>query len=62
MDITYCFEMCSIGKAASDKFLDLNNSAIDAAIDFGSFTENCFKTCPHKSAHENYKTTKETLQ
>jgi hypothetical protein len=59
MDITYCNEKCPIGIAARDEFLELNNSAFDAAIDFGIFTENCFKTCPHRAAHD--KQTKETL-
>ena len=51
MDITYCFEKCKIGKAASEVFLDLNNSAFDAAADFDNFIENCFSACPYKSAH-----------
>lgn len=51
MDITYCHNECSIGKAASDKFLESNNSAYDAAIDFWHFTDNCFKNCPHKAEH-----------
>lgn len=51
MDITFCNNECSIGKAARDKFLDMNNSAYDAAIDFWAFTDNCFKTCPHKAEH-----------
>ena len=32
MDITYCNDECSIGIAAREKFLDLNNSAYDAAM------------------------------
>jgi hypothetical protein len=55
----FCFEKCSIGKAASDVYLDLNNSAIDAALDFDTFTDNCFKTCPYKSEHKNINTNKE---
>lgn len=51
MDITYCNNECTIGIAAREKFLDLNNSAYDAAIDFWAFTDNCFKTCPHKAEH-----------
>lgn len=45
MDITYCCESCSIGKAASEKFLASNNSAFDAAIDFQYFVEDCYKSC-----------------
>lgn len=48
-DIKYCGECCDIGKAAQEKFLDKNNSAFDAAIDFWDFTENCIKTCPYKA-------------
>ena len=51
MDISYCNDVCSIGKAARDKFLDINNSAFDAAADFRFFTENCFKACPFKTEH-----------
>ena len=51
MDITYCNDECPIGKAARDEFLDLNNSAYDAAMDFRFFTDNCFKTCPYKDIH-----------
>lgn len=51
MDITYCNDKCSIGKAARDEFLAMNNSAFDAAFDFRYFTENCFKRCPFKSEH-----------
>lgn len=51
MDITFCNNVCSIGKAARDKFLDMNNSAFDAASDFRFFVDNCFKTCPHKTEH-----------
>ena len=53
MDITYCHERCQIGKAASEKFLNMNNSVLDAAFDFQLFTENCFKTCPYKAEHKN---------
>jgi hypothetical protein len=55
LDITYCNNKCSIGKAASEKFLDKNNSAYDAAIDFWAFTDECFKTCPFKDAHNEEK-------
>lgn len=51
MDIAYCNNNCNIGRAARDRFLEINNSAFDAATDFRFFTENCFKTCPHKEAH-----------
>lgn len=55
MDITYCYEQCDVGKAAGKKFLDLNNSAIDAAFDFQYFTDSCFETCPYKEAHDKIK-------
>ena len=55
MDITYCYEKCTIGKAASEKFLNINNSAIDAAFDFQYFTENCLKACPYQQVHVNNK-------
>ena len=55
MDITFCYEHCPIGRAASDKFLAMNASAIDAAFDFQYFTKNCLKTCQYKQKHENIK-------
>lgn len=55
MDITYCYEHCQIGKAASEKFLEQNNSVFDAAFDFNYFVEKCFDTCQYKNKH-----TKET--
>lgn len=51
MDINYCRKICSIGKAKSEEFLDRNNSAYDAAIDFLVFTDKCFETCPFKDKH-----------
>ena len=51
MDIAYCYEKCDIGKIACEKFLDLNNSAFDAAYEFRRFAENCFKTCPYHDMH-----------
>ena len=48
MDITYCYEKCEVGKAAAQRFLDINNSAFDAATDFRFFTDECSKTCPNK--------------
>ena len=52
MNGTYC-ELCKIGKAAKDVFLDVNNSPFDAVTDFICFTENCFKTCPYKRLQAN---------
>ena len=51
MDITYCNNECSIGKKASKEFLNNNNSAFDAAIDFWHFVDECIKTCPYKDKH-----------
>ena len=50
MDITYCDKQCPIGIEARNKFLDMHNSAYDAAIDFHFFIEKCLKTCPNKDA------------
>lgn len=50
MDITYCYEHCQIGKAASEKFLQQNNSALDAATDFRFFVDDCAKTCAVQEA------------
>ena len=47
----YCDTQCSKGIEARNKFLDSRNSAYDAAMDFMWFTEECFKTCPHKDKH-----------
>lgn len=55
MDVSYCDNNCVIGMAARDKFLYMNNSVFDAAIDFNNFVENCFKTCPYKEAHNKIK-------
>jgi hypothetical protein len=60
MDITYCNDKCQIGKAAREVFLDINNSAYDAAIDFNFFTDNCYRTCPYKAEH--CKEAKENLE
>lgn len=49
MNIEYCLKQCNIGKEASKTFLSLNNSSIVAALVFGDFTDNCFKTCPFKT-------------
>ena len=51
LNIKYCYEQCSKGNTASDKFLELNNSVFDAAVDFQLFTEACFCTCPYKAEH-----------
>ena len=51
MNVTYCDKQCKIGITARNKFLDEQNSAYDAALDFLAFTEKCFKTCPYKDAH-----------
>lgn len=51
MNIEYCDKQCPIGIAARNKFLDENNSAYDAAIEFHFFTDNCFKTCVQKEFH-----------
>lgn len=51
MNIAYCDKNCPIGKKKSTEFLDKNNSAYDAALDFMWFTEECFKTCPYKEMH-----------
>ena len=55
LNIKYCCEQCGIGSTRSDEFLKINNSAIDAAIDFQIFTTECFKTCPHKQEHTRYR-------
>lgn len=51
LDLNYCDEQCSIGVETRNKFLDENNSAYDAAIDFWAFTKKCFETCPYKDKH-----------
>ena len=55
LDINYCYRDCAIGRAASEEFLSLNDSVFDAAFDFQSFTENCFKTCIYKAAQADNK-------
>ena len=51
MDIVYCGNHCFKGMEAKERFLSENNSTFEAASDFWSFTEQCFKTCPYKNAH-----------
>lgn len=55
MDITYCNNKCATGMAMRNEFLAKNNSVFEAAADFSHFTENCFKTCPYKEAHNRTK-------
>jgi hypothetical protein len=57
MNFKYCYKTCQKGKEASEKFLNENNSAFDAAIDFQYFTDKCFETCQHKAEleKENHK-------
>lgn len=52
MNRCYCDNECPKGKMASEDFLSKSNSAFDAAIDFISFTEECFKTCPFVDQHK----------
>lgn len=54
MNLDYCYEKCTIGNCASKEFLNNNNSAYDAAMDFLRFTEDCFKTCPYKEVHQEF--------
>ena len=53
MNIRYCNKYCHIGREKSREFLNNNNSAYDAALDFVWFTEECFKTCPYKAEHDD---------
>jgi tagatose-1,6-bisphosphate aldolase len=46
VDINYCAKQCATGIAARRKFLEENNSALDAAFDFRHFAEKCFEKCP----------------
>lgn len=50
-NIEYCHGHCEKGRKASADFLNNNNSAYDAALDFMWFTDECFKTCLHKDKH-----------
>lgn len=49
MDFNYCYKKCPIGKQASAEFLDKNNSAYGAAMDFNLFIDECSKTCQYKN-------------
>jgi hypothetical protein len=51
LDITYCNTNCPTGIAAREKFLAINNSVFDAAIDFNFFVNDCSKTCPYQKEH-----------
>ena len=52
MNTNYCDKICPIGSKKSEEFLDKNNSAFDAAVDFSSFIYKCFETCPYKEKHK----------
>ena len=52
MNSTYCNDVCPIGKAAKEVFLDLNNSAYDAVFDFNYFVDNCQNRCPFKHSKQ----------
>lgn len=60
LNITYCYEQCPVGRAASEEFLNTNNSVFGAAMEFQYFTENCFNTCPNKQVNINYNKDKES--
>lgn len=51
LNIRYCDQHCPKGIEARTKFLNEQNSAYDAALDFMWFTEKCFETCPCKDRH-----------
>jgi hypothetical protein len=51
MNIVYCDKQCPIGMEKSKELLAMHNSAYDAALDFCSFVDKCFKTCPYKEFH-----------
>jgi hypothetical protein len=59
LDITYCSERCPIGTKARDNFINLNNSSIDAAIDFGFFVKKCLKNCQYQKIINNVKEPKD---
>jgi hypothetical protein len=44
----FCIKECPIGKKKSREFLDMDNSAYDAALDMYFFVEKCMNTCPYK--------------
>lgn len=51
MNLEYCNYHCPKGIEAREKFLNENNSAYDAVIDFWAFADKCFETCPYKDKH-----------
>ena len=55
LNIKYCNNRCQKGIEARNKFLNDQNSAYDAALDFTWFTEKCFETCPYKDKHAEEK-------
>jgi hypothetical protein len=44
----YCIKECPLGIEKSKEFLEINNSAYDAAMDMHFFVEKCINTCPYK--------------
>jgi hypothetical protein len=55
MDIIYCTNNCFKGIEARQKLLNENDSVFDAAAEFQSFVENCYKTCQYKAEHTKNK-------
>ena len=55
MNIKYCNNKCTKGIEMRNKFLDAQNSAYDAALDFEWFAKKCFETCPYKDKHTEEK-------
>lgn len=53
MNFNYCSGKCPTGKKVSSEFLNNCESVFDAAYDFQSFVENCYKTCPHRAEYEH---------
>jgi hypothetical protein len=51
LNLEYCNNYCQKGIEMRNKFLDKNNSAYDAAMDFRWFVEKCFETCIYKDKH-----------
>ena len=64
MFFSYCDNGCEKGKKMLNEYLDKNNSAFDAFVDFQYFVEECSKSCPYKTIKDltkNYKETSEVV-
>ena len=55
MNVNYCYNNCAKGISMRKDLLDKNDSVYEAIMDFQSFANTCFETCPCKDKHNGIK-------